>query len=76
MMRSKPAIIGVVIYLVVAACAYAYFLSDSSMYGAVFIIFVAWPGVTFLPIWLGIALNAVIIYFILVGLTRLLSTKA
>jgi hypothetical protein len=75
MMRSKYGMIGAVIYLLIAGCTYAFWMSDQSMYSAAIFVLQGWPWVSFLPILLAILLNAVIIYFILAGLERLLASR-
>jgi hypothetical protein len=75
MMRSKFGMIGALVYLLIAGAAYASSLSDNSLFSVAFFILQGWPWVAFLPMVLAIVLNAVIIYFILAGLERLLASR-
>jgi hypothetical protein len=74
-MRSKLAAIGAMIYLVAFACAAAYPLFDHSTFAGLLAVLLGLPWIDYLPSeWLlgAIALNALIIYFLLAGVSLLL----
>jgi len=73
-MRSKFAAIGAILYLIAFACASAYPLFDRSTFAGLAAVFLALPWIDYLPSgWLlgVIALNALIIYFLLAALSFL-----
>jgi hypothetical protein len=74
MMRSRFAAMGVILYLLVFACACAYPFFDHRTFAGLAIVIVALPWIDYLPSnWLlaAIALNALIIYFLLAALSFL-----
>jgi hypothetical protein len=75
-MRSRFAAIGAMIYLVAFACASAYPLFDHSTFAGLPAVLLALPWIDYVPsTWLlgAIALNALIIYFLLAALSVLFS---
>ena len=75
-MRSRFAAIGAMIYLLVFACAAAYSLFDHRTFAGLAAVLLGLPWIDYLPSgWLlcAIALNALIIYFVLAALSFLLS---
>ena len=75
-MRSKFAAIGAVLYLLVVGCAFAYPLFDHRTFAGLTIVIVALPWIEYLPSkWLlaAIALNTLIIYFVLAAVSFLFS---
>ena len=76
-MRSRFAAIGAMIYLLVFACASAYPLFDHSTFAGLAAVVLGLPWIDYLPSkWFlaAIALNALIIYFLLAVLSFLLSS--
>ena len=76
MMRSKLAAIGAILYLVAFACASAYPLFDHRTFAGLAAVLLGLPWIDYLPSgWLlgAIALNALIIYFLLAALSFLFS---
>ncbi len=76
-MRSRFAAIGAMIYLLVFACASAYPLFDHSTFAGLAAVLLGLPWIDYLPSkWFlaAIALNALIIYFLLAALSFLLSS--
>jgi hypothetical protein len=76
-MRSRFAAIGAILYLAVFACAAAYPLFDHSTFAGLAAVLLGLPWIDYLPSgWLlgAIALNALIIYFLLAALSFLLSS--
>jgi hypothetical protein len=76
-MRSRFAAIGAILYLAVFACAAAYPLFDHSTFAGLAAVLLGLPWIDYLPSgWLlgAIALNALIIYFLLATLSFLLSS--
>jgi hypothetical protein len=76
MMRSRFAAIGVTLYLLTVACAWAYPLFDHRTFSGLFMVLLALPWIDYLPgSWLlgAIAFNALIIYFLLAVLSFLFS---
>jgi hypothetical protein len=75
-MRSRFAAIGAILYLVAFACASAYPLFDHRTFAGLAAVLLGLPWIDYLPSgWLlgAIALNALIIYFLLAGLSFLFS---
>jgi hypothetical protein len=75
-MRSRFAAIGAILYLAVFACAAAYPLFDHSTFAGLPAVLLGLPWIDYIPSgWLlgAIALNALIIYFLLAALSFLLS---
>jgi len=73
-MRSRFAAIGVILYLLVFACASAYPLFDHRTFAGLAAVLLGLPWIDYLPSgWLlgAIALNALIIYFLLATLSFL-----
>jgi hypothetical protein len=76
-MRSKLGAAGAIFYLLVFACAYAYPYFDRRTFSGLPAVMLALPWIDYLPSGLylaAVALNALIIYFVLAGLSWLLST--
>jgi hypothetical protein len=76
-MRSKIAAIGAILYLLAFACASAYPRFDHRTFAGLFAVLLALPWIDhFSSGWLlgAIALNALIIYFLLAALSFLLSS--
>ena len=76
-MRSRFAAIGAILYLLVFACASAYPLFDHSTFAGLAAVLLGLPWIDYLPSeWFlaAIALNALIIYFLLAALSFLLSS--
>ena len=76
-MRSRFAAIGAILYLAVFACASAYPLFDHSTFAGLPAVLLGLPWVDYIPSsWFlaAIALNALIIYFLLAALSFLLSS--
>jgi hypothetical protein len=76
-MRSKFAAIGAILYLLAFACASAYPLFDHRTFAGLFAVLLALPWIDYFPsAWLlgAIALNALIIYFLLAALSFMLSS--
>jgi hypothetical protein len=76
MMRSKLAAIGAILYLVAFACASAYPLFDHRTFAGLAAVLLGLPWIDYLPSgWLlgAIALNALIIYFVLATFSLLWS---
>ena len=76
-MRSRFAAIGVVLYLLVVAGAWAYPLFDHRTFAGLFMVLLALPWIDYFPgSWLlaAIALNALIIYVLLAAVSFLLSS--
>jgi hypothetical protein len=76
-MRSRFAAIGAILYLPVFACASAYPLFDHSTFAGLAAVLLGLPWIDYLPSkWFlaAIALNALIIYFLLAALSFLLSS--
>jgi hypothetical protein len=74
-MRAKFAVIGAMIYLAAFACASAYPLFEHSTFAGLPAVLLGLPWIDYLPSgWLlgAIALNTLIIYFLLAGLSLLL----
>jgi hypothetical protein len=74
-MRSKFAAIGAMIYLVAFACASAYPHFDHSTFAGLPAVLLGLPWIDYLPSeWLlgAVVLNALIIYFLLAGVSLLL----
>ena len=74
MMRSRFAAIGVILYLLVFACASAYPLFDHRTFAGLAAVLLGLPWIDYLPSgWLlgAITLNALIIYFLLATLSFL-----
>jgi hypothetical protein len=74
-MRSRLATIGAMIYLVAFACASAYPHFDHNTFAGLPAVLLGLPWIDYLPSgWLlgAIALNALIIYFLLASLSLLL----
>jgi hypothetical protein len=77
MMRSKFAAIGTILYLLVFACASAYTLFDHRTFAGLAAVLLGLPWIDYIPSrwFLGaIALNALIIYFVLAALSVLFSS--
>jgi len=75
-MRSGFAAIGAILYLVAFACASAYPLFDHRTFAGLAAVLLGLPWIDYLPSgWLlgAIALNALIIYFLLAALSFLFS---
>jgi hypothetical protein len=75
-MRSRFAAIGAILYLVAFACASAYSLFDHRTFAGLAAVLLGLPWIDYLPSeWLlgAIALNALIIYFLLAALSLLFS---
>ena len=75
-MRSRFAAIGAILYLVAFACASAYPLFDHQTFAGLAAVLLGLPWIDYLPSgWLlgAIALNALIIYFLLAALSFLFS---
>ena len=74
-MRSKFAAGGAILYLVAFACASAYPLFDHRTFAGLAAVLLGLPWIDYLPSgWLfAIALNALIIYFLLAALSFLFS---
>ena len=75
-MRSKLGALGAILYLVVFACAAAYPLFDHRTFAGLAAVLLGLPWIDYLPSnWLlaAIALNALIIYFVLAALAFLTS---
>ena len=75
-MRSRFAAIGAILYLAVFACAAAYPLFDHRTFAGLPAVMLGLPWIDYIPsAWfLGtIALNALIIYFVLAALSSLFS---
>jgi hypothetical protein len=75
-MRSRFAAIGAILYLLAFACASAYPLFDHSTFAGLAAVLLGLPWIDYLPSgWLlgAIALNALIIYFVLAAASFLLS---
>ena len=75
-MRSKFAAIGVILYLLTVAFAWVYPLFDHRTFSGLLMVLLALPWIDYLPgSWLlgAIALNALILYFLLAALAFLLS---
>jgi hypothetical protein len=75
-MRSRFAAIGAILYLVAFACASAYPLFDHRTFAGLAAVLLRLPWIDYLPSgWLlgAIALNALIIYFLLAALSFLFS---
>ena len=76
MMRSRFAAIGVTLYLLTVACAWAYPLFDHRTFSGLFMVLLALPWIDYFPSnWLlaAIALNALILYLLLAVLSFLFS---
>jgi hypothetical protein len=76
-MRSRFAAIGAILYLLVFACASAYPLFDHSTFAGLAAVLLGLPWIDYLPSkWFlaAIALNALIIYFLLAAVSFLLSS--
>jgi hypothetical protein len=76
-MRSKFAAIGAILYLLVFACASAYPLFDHRTFAGLAAVLLGLPWIDYIPSgWLlgAIALNALIIYFVLAAMSLLLSS--
>jgi hypothetical protein len=74
-MRSKLGAAGAIFYLLVFACAAAYPLFDHRTFTGLVAVLLGLPWIDYLPSsWFlaAIALNALIIYFVLAGLSWLL----
>jgi hypothetical protein len=75
-MRSKFAAIGAILYIVAFACASAYPLFDHRTFAGLAAVLLGLPWIDYLPSgWLlgAIALNVLIIYFLLAALSFLFS---
>jgi hypothetical protein len=75
-MRSRFAAMGAMLYLVVFACAAAYPLFDHRTFADLAAVLLGLPWIDYLPSgWLlgAIALNALIIYFLLAALSFVFS---
>jgi len=75
-MQSRFAAIGAMVYLLVFACASAYPLFDHSTFAGLAAVLLGLPWIDYLPSkWFlaAIALNTLIIYFLLAALSFLLS---
>jgi hypothetical protein len=75
-MRSRFAAIGAILYLVAFACASTYPLFDHRTFAGLAAVLLGLPWIDYLPSgWLlgAIALNALIIYFVLAALSFLFS---
>jgi hypothetical protein len=75
-MWSRFAAIGAILYLAVFACAAAYPLFDHSTFAGLPAVLLGLPWIDYIPSsWFpgAIALNALIIYFLLAALSFLLS---
>ncbi len=75
-MRSKFAAAGAILYLLIFACAFAYPLFDHRTFAGLAAVLLGLPWIDYIPSswFLGaIALNAVIIYFLLAALSFLFS---
>jgi len=75
-MRSRFAALGAILYLVAFACAAAYPLFDHSTFAGLAAVLLGLPWIDYFPSswFLGaIALNALIIYFLLATVSFLLS---
>ena len=75
-MRSRLAIIGAMIYLLLFACAYAYTLFDHRTFAGLPAVLLGLPWIDYLPSeWFlaAIALNTAIIYLFLAAATSLYS---
>jgi hypothetical protein len=75
-MRSKFAAGGAILYLVAFACASAYPLFDHRTFAGLAAVLLGLPWIDYLPSgWLlgAIALNALIVYFVLAALSFLFS---
>jgi len=75
-MRSRLGAIGAIIYLLVFACAAAYPLFDHRTFAGLGAVLLGLPWIDYISSeWLlaAIALNALIIYVVLAGLSFLLS---
>ena len=76
-MRSRFAAIGAILYLLAVACAFAYPLFDHRTFAGLAIVILALPWIDYLPgkwLLLAIALNTLIVYFILAALAFMLSS--
>jgi hypothetical protein len=78
MMLSRLGAIGAIIYLLVFACASAYPLSDHRTFAGLPAVLLGLPWIDYLPSnkWflVAIALNALIIYFLLAALSFLFAS--
>jgi hypothetical protein len=75
-MRSKLGAAGAVFYLLLFACAAAYPLFDHRTFSGMAAVMLALPWVDYFPSGLflaGVAINALIIYFVLAALSRMFS---
>jgi hypothetical protein len=76
-MRSRFAAIGAALYLLVFACASAYPLFDHRTFAGLAAVLLGLPWIDYIPsaFWLpaAIALNALIIYLVLAGVSFLFS---
>jgi hypothetical protein len=75
-MRSRFAAIGVILYLLVFACASAYPLFDHRTFAGLAAVLLGLPWIDYLPSgWFlsAIALNALIIYVVLAAVSFLVS---
>jgi hypothetical protein len=75
-MRSKLGTAGAVLYLLLFACAAAYPYFDRRTFSGLAAVMLALPWIDFLPSGLllaGVAINALIIYFVLAALSWLCS---
>jgi len=76
-MRSKFAAIGAILYLLAFACASAYPLFDHRTFAGLAAVLLGLPWIDYIPSewFLGaIALNALIIYFVLATISFLVSS--
>jgi hypothetical protein len=76
-MWSKLGAAGAILYLAVFACAFAYPYFDHRTFSGMAMVLLALPWIDYLPsagLPAAVALNALIIYFVLAGLSWLLST--
>jgi hypothetical protein len=78
MMRSRLGAVGAIIYLVVFACAAAYPLFDHRTFAGLPAVLLGLPWIDYISTeWflVAIALNALIIYVVLAGLSFLFSFR-
>jgi hypothetical protein len=73
-MQSKLGAIGAILYLLAFACAYAYPFFVHETFAGIFMVLLALPWIDYVSggwLWGAVALNALIIYFVLALLSLL-----
>jgi hypothetical protein len=76
LLKSKAGAMGAGLYLLIFLCAWMYPLFDKRTFSGLVPVLLAWPWIDYLPsalLLVMVALNAIVIYFVLAILSLLMS---